>query len=61
MPRLGIVVSALIAGGVIGLIFKAIYPDVPMSPELAFLFALAGLCLTMGLRLLWQPSKDKQE
>jgi len=61
MPRLSIVVSAWIAGGVIGLIFKAIYPDVPMGPALAFLFALAGFCLTAGLRLLLQPSKDKQE
>ena len=61
MPRFGIVVSALIAGGVIGLIFKAVYPSVPMSPELAFFFALAGLCLTLGLRLFVQASKDKEE
>ena len=49
MPRLGIVIAALSAGAVISLIFKAIYPSVDLSPSLAFLFALAGLAVALGV------------
>ena len=61
MPRLGLAVAAIFAGVVIGLIFKAIYPSVPITAQLAFLFVLIGVGLTLGLSLLWHAFKSKPE
>lgn len=61
MPRLGIVISALVAGVVFGLAFKTIYPSVELSPALALLFALAGLITTFALRALWQKVRSQPE
>lgn len=61
MPRLGIVIAALVAGGIISLIFKAMYPSVQMSPSVALLFGLIGLFLVFGLRAIWLVFRSKPE
>ena len=49
-----ITVTSLAVGVVVGVLFRVLYPLVAVTPQLAALFALAGLLVVLAARGAWR-------
>ncbi len=49
-----ITVASLAVGVVVGVVFRLLYPLVAVTPQLAALFALAGLLVVLAARGVWR-------
>lgn len=56
----GILVGALAAGVILGVLFHLAYPYVEITPTLGLLFALVGLILSGLIRAAWLGFSGKR-